>query len=230
MRPDPVLCLTPSTELAAQVRRALAPLGCGLEIMPVIPGGNAANTMPAVPEQPWAVILLDPAALPAHWEDEISRAPDPGSQAHPEPLILSGWVQCWRQWLAQPSSPIPVWLGRERVPPQGIARLGIVDTVRTDTGLGQLAFVVRQQMAASHWRRLSRRRDLEIQPRLRHISLRHELYNPLASILGNAELALQTRGRMAPELRLRIERIASSAARMRDLLQSPQGAQPGPAL
>ncbi len=230
MRPDPVLCLTPRTELAAQVRRALTPLGCAIEIVPAIPGGNAAATHWAGPERPWTVILLDPAALPSHWEDEISRAADPETQAQPGPIIQPGWVKCWRQWLAQPSSPIPVWLGQERVPPQGIARLGIVDTVRTDSGLGQLAFVVRQQMAASHWRRLSRRRDLETQPRLRNISLRHELYNPLAAILGNAELALQTRGRMAPELRLRIERIASSAARMRDLLQSPQVAQSGPAL
>lgn len=230
MKPDPVLCLTPNAELAAQVTRALAPLGCALEIVPAIPGGTLAEAQWAAPERPWAVILLDPAALPSHWETEIGRAADPDPQAQPEPLNLPGWVQCWRQWLAQPSSPIPVWLGRERVPSQGIARLGIVDTVRTDTGLSQLAFVVSQQVAASHWRRLYRRRELEIQPRLRHISLRHELYNPLAAILGNAELALQTRGRMPPELRQRIERIASSASRMRDLLQSPQVAQPGPAL
>ncbi len=192
-----ILLVSRDAELAQAVFRGLGPLADASRLHAELepPPGN------------WRVVLLDEAGC--GWEESESGA-----------LRLAARLDRLR---SLPSHPSLVWLGSRPLPPAVAVRAGALDFVHKERGLSKLGFVVRAQLGVGGWRRIHQRLEQETLPRLEPgaADLRHELNNPLAGILGNAELALAGRARLNPELRLRLERILAMALQLRDLLYCP---------
>ncbi len=193
-----ILLISRDAELAQAVHRSLGPL--------------AANTRLHAPLEPppgnWRVILLDEAVFAGEDSDAGARA-------------LAARLESLR---TLPSHPSLVWLGARPLPPAVAVRAGALDFVQKQCGLSKLGFIVLAQLGVGGWRRIELRRDQETGLGAEAADLRHELNNPLAGILGNAELALAGRTRLSPELRLRLEGILAMAMQLRDLLYLPAAA------
>jgi signal transduction histidine kinase len=122
-----------------------------------------------------------------------------------------------------PDAPVIILLGAPGSSAAEGYRYGAVDFIGKDSALSKLSYIVQEQWATARLCQARRRQETEAMP-AEHIgdfSLRHEISNPLAGILGNAELALGSTARMAPEVRQRLERIRQLAMQIRSVLNSP---------
>lgn len=179
------------------VQRGLGPLAEGTRV----------HAGPEAPPGSWRVVLLD--------EDCFATEDSPAAAQR-----LAAHLEALRRL---PSHPRLVWLGSRPLPLAKAVRAGALDFVHKQRGLSKLGFVVRAQLGVGGWRRIHQRLEQETLAQLPpgEPSLRHQLNNPLAGILGNAELALAGRARLTPELRQRLEGILGAALQLRDLLYLP---------
>ncbi len=58
--------------------------------------------------------------------------------------------------------------------------------------------------------------------------IRHEMNNPLGTVLGYAELSLHQRGSLPPDVQKKLEMIHRSCIRVRDVVRAPGGSAGGP--
>ena len=137
----------------------------------------------------------------------------------PAPAAGPPW---WREWRQVALPPTLVLLGDESELALAAVSAGIADFIHRSHGMHQLRYVVQEQAALCQRRRRQYRGEhapTTAWPPAGD-SLRHQLNNPLAGILGHAELALG-QGALPADLRRRLEWISALAAEMRDLLQAP---------
>ncbi|MGH9525846.1 MAG: hypothetical protein ACRD2F_04160 [Terriglobales bacterium] len=96
---------------------------------------------------------------------------------------------------------------------------GVVDVIPSAAGKGQILLVLRQQLGILQLLRLRGRleQDAGVTPeRAAGRGAPLDINNPLTGILGNAELALASHGRIPPDVRHRLECVRNLAAQIRE--------------
>jgi hypothetical protein len=219
--PHRILLLTPSDHLARRIQQLLTAASptWQVEWLPYLTEDSA--------RQQWNVAVVDedllqPPAAAAAGNVPEGEAASADSGELPGSIDVAAAIERWRSTSAGPAV---VLLASGPKPSAEAFRRGVVDCVQKDDALRKLTFVVQQQLTA-HRLRLARRRyeETPVPDWPAGFSLRHEINNPLAGILGNAELALASPAKLPADVRQRLETIAALAVQIRDILNAPRAA------